>query len=478
MHNAEGVTLGGDLAIAATALFNKINWGTIGTTFAEGLNGIVDAIDTFVCMTDWGVLGRGIADMLIKAIEGMDLADLGRTLAHTINAAITTYDAFEEEMGPWFMVFGQNLADGINTAVENIDWAGVGETLSMRFLTDAISGFLQDLNYSGIGESIGTAFDSWFNNIDWDAIAFSISTGWNGTIGIIDGFINETNWGEYGTKIANILNQIINGINWDEFGATLGKSLQSAISYMFNFVKELDWYAMGEDVATTATNFFSEVDWAQMFNMLGETISGFSDILTGFFQNVDWIAAGNGLMEALENIDFAGVFDHFCEALGSAFGGLAAFLISFICAELDNITEWWNEHAFEDGEFSFAKFFGGLLEGLGDLYQWIDDHIFRPFIDGLCRAFGVESPSKETEEVGGYISEGLLNGVLAPFKAIGDWLNEHIFTPFMDGLKSLFNTHSPSKVTEELGGYIAEGLLNGIKDPFGTIKNWLSDHVS
>lgn len=477
VHNTEWETLGGAFAAAFNGLFNQINWGMIGTTFAEGLNGIVDAVDTFVSLTDWTVLGQGFADMLIKAIEETDFADIGRTLAHTINAAITTYATFEEEMGPWFTVFGQKLANGINTAIATIDWAGLGKTLSMHFLTDAISGFLQDLNYSGIGESIGTTFDSWFNNVDWDAISFSISTGVNGILDIIDGFLEKTHWDEYGTELANQINQVFAGIEWDHIGTTLGDSVNEIVSGAFNLAEGIDWYSIGQDIATTASNFFSTVDWSQIFNMLFEYLAGLYDILIGFFENIDWVQMGQDIIHEFSEIDWGLVYSHVTEAIGSAFGALLGFITGIFSGVIGEVVQWWNDHAFEDGEFSMSKLFDGILTGLGDIAKWVIDHIFTPFITGVKKAFGIESPSKEMSEVGGYISEGMLNGVNDPFKSISNWVKTHIFEPFTKGVKSLFGISSPSKEMESVGGYIGEGLLNGVNDPFSNIHTWLDNHI-
>ena len=51
-----------------------------------------------------------------------------------------------------------------------------------------------------------------------------------------------------------------------------------------------------------------------------------------------------------------------------------------------------------------------------------------------------------------------------------EWIIDNIFTPFIDGFKAAFGIHSPSTVMADMGGYLMEGLINGIKDGWNNIK--------
>ena len=186
---------------------------------------------------------------------------------------------------------------------------------------------------------------------------------------------------------------------------------------------------------------------------------------------------GQDIIHEFSEIDWGQVYSSITEAIGAAFGALLGFFTGLLSGIIGEVVEWWNDHAFEDGEFSMGKFFDGILTALGDLATWVVDNIFTPFINGVKSAFGIESPSKEMAGVGGYIAEGLLNGILDPLKNIASWIGDRIFTPFMNGVKSLFGIASPSKEMEEIGGYIGDGLLNGVNDPFSNIHSWLDTHI-
>ena len=68
-----------------------------------------------------------------------------------------------------------------------------------------------------------------------------------------------------------------------------------------------------------------------------------------------------------------------------------------------------------------------------------------------------------------------MQGIWDGIKNIGNWIVEHIFNPFIDGFKNAFDIHSPSKVMEELGGFIIDGLFNGISTAWTNIKTFFED---
>ena len=89
------------------------------------------------------------------------------------------------------------------------------------------------------------------------------------------------------------------------------------------------------------------------------------------------------------------------------------------------------------------------------------------------------------EDAGGDIIAGLWNGIANALKNCGTWIKNNLFQPFIDGFKDAFGIHSPSKEMQTMGGYIVEGLISGISGKFsdcqakvlewaGKIKDWFS----
>ena len=84
--------------------------------------------------------------------------------------------------------------------------------------------------------------------------------------------------------------------------------------------------------------------------------------------------------------------DSFFEAIGSALGGLAAFLWGLIEDAWNSVVDWWHEVAYEDGKFTIKGLLNGIADALKSIGQWIKEHIFQPFIDGFKKAFVCSDP--------------------------------------------------------------------------------------
>ncbi|MCM1416679.1 MAG: hypothetical protein NC430_12250 [bacterium] len=341
---------------------------------------------------DFFELGKLLGDKLAKALANIpwdkikeNAAKLGKSLATLINGFIKgEFDGIS--VGWWI---GHTLAEGINTGFEflnafvhNLDWAGVGQ-----FIAETINGF--------------------FQSIDWDLIYDTFVTTAAGLASLINNFAETLDWDAIATAVSNFFNTLIDTI--------------------YTFVTETDWIALAQKVGQTISDAFTGIDWAKAGETVGEVFKAFFNFISTTIENIDWWAVGEKVKEFLVNIDWNGVFDALCEAIGAAFGGLMAFL-------------------------------GGLLaNAVADAVDYFRDKI---------------------EEAGGNVVEGILVGIAEALAGIGEWIKEHIFQPFVDGFKKAFDIHSPSGVTEGFGKNIIDGLLVGFKDAWKNITSWISDKIN
>lgn len=164
------------------------------------------------------------------------------------------------------------------------------------------------------------------------------------------------------------------------------------------------------------------------------------------------------------------------------------------------------------GAAIIAGILDGILRALIDIATWIYDHIFKPFIEGFEKAFEIHSPSKVMEKEGGFIIDGLKNGLTSSIKwfpilsamsnkaseikqkfegiswsSVGSNIVSGIQAGMRDGMDWLTRTasnlataaydtacwalgiHSPSKLFREgVGEMIPEGIALGITDAAGS----------
>lgn len=95
-------------------------------------------------------------------------------------------------------------------------------------------------------------------------------------------------------------------------------------------------------------------------------------------------------------------------------------------------------------------------------------------------AFGIKNnSSSKMKDLGKDVSNGMKNGISEPFKNASKWIQTNIFDPFIKGFKSIFKIGSPSKVMEEQGEFVSDGLLNGIKSKFSmsSVMEWVRSNL-
>ena len=163
------------------------------------------------------------------------------------------------------------------------------------------------------------------------------------------------------------------------------------------------------------------------------------------------------------------------EGIGAALGGLAAFLWGLIEDAWDDVVDWWHEVAYEDGKFTIKGLLNGIKEALKNIGQWIKEHIFQPFIDGFKKAFGIASPSKVMAEQGGFVIDGLLNGIKKGIQPIID-----LFTKLKEKIENILK-----KISEFVSNVFAgdwkdawSGITDIFKDAWNGIIGFLEDAVN
>jgi hypothetical protein len=188
---------------------------------------------------------------------------------------------------------------------------------------------------------------------------------------------------------------------------------------------------------------FEEYDIAQgIKDFVGQIQDAFRNV-ADWFEGINWQQMGtdlwNGFKEVIGGVDWAGLADAMFEAFGAAIGAAAGFLKGLAEGVIESLANYFVQFIRDennDGYFGAGEIINGMLEGvrvaLSNIGAWIKEHIFQPFITGFKKAFGIESPAKEMIGPGEMIAQGILEGIKAPFEAIGAWLKEYVVKPIKD----------------------------------------------
>lgn len=314
-------------------------------------------------------------DRLKKAFADGDFTGLGKIIGEKINAAFQSIKDF-------------------------IDWDNVGGTITkwVNALCDTIN--------------------SMVDTIDWDLIGSTFASGVNTIVNTMHLLLTGIDWENIGKAIATGLNAAIRDIDWAKLGQTLGEYFEAKLDVLHGVITNFNWRGLGAAIGTALTNTFAAIDWGKAGETLSSYVKGLLDTFSSAVENFDWRAFGDDIRKFLAGIDWGGVVGSAVEAIGAALGGISATIIGFIKKPWADVVKWWKDTAYEDGQFTIQGLFEGIQKALSSIGTWITKNIFDPFINGFKAAFGIHSPSTVMAEMGGYIMEGLKNGITSGITAV------------------------------------------------------------
>lgn len=366
-------------ASKAIASFDKLNVLNSNSDSGSGGGGSADMFETVPIDEQ----ASDFANRLKAMWENADFTELGTMLGAKLAQALDNI--------PWGEIqsvagkLGKSLATLINGFVEFPDLGyKIGNAIAQAFNTalEFANQFVKNLHWDSLGKFIGDGINGLFLNIDWNKLGETIALGFNG--------IGET------------LLYTAQTIKYEDIGTAVGQGLDTAIQ---------------------------NVDFTVWADGLSEGLKGSFDSMTAGLNEVDWQTLGEKVADYFETIDYAGIAQSFYTLLGTALGSGVEFIWGFL----------------EDAVIGIRDYFKG----------YIDQYIA---ISG-------------EENLGYAIIAGILHGIINAIAKIGQWIYDNMFTPFIEGFKNAFKIHSPSQVMFEMGGYILDGLFNGLKGLWDKVKS-------
>ncbi len=227
-------------------------------------------------------------------------------------------------------------------------------------------------------------------------------------------------------SIVSAVNGAIQNLDWSLLGQKTAEGINVAIHSLETFWQTMDWKALGTGIVSGIVSVIRNIDFKSIGEALSAFVSGILKFLTGAVKGVDWSQVPNTIISAISGFLYG--LDYV-----SIFGSIGGLIGTAIAAGID------------------------LLKGLGSVLSTAWDTV-------------VEYFSKYIELSGGDIVLGLLTGIINALKNIGKWIVDNIFKPFIEGFKSAFEIHSPSKVMKRMGKYLIEGLFGGVKESWKEAK--------
>ena len=298
-------------------------------------------------------------------------------------------------------------------------------------------------------------------------------------------------WFGAGETAGQALMDGITGIDWASVGDTIGSTLGKVVSFALGLALNIDpAEIMGSINSLTGKLFESfaeeiqKLDWAEIGRKLVDVI----------LLAVSMANPASALMSIIMSPNSDELVSGAFELIGSIIGALASALLGMdermreipmsiwtsIKDYFDSYIDW------EDTPEEIVNgMWCGIIDAMENAWRWIYDNIWIPFRDGFKKAFDINSPSKKMMEFGGYIIDGLYNGIIGAigkvkqactdiweaikekFANVGDWF-EDTFSDAWQKVKDVFSK----------GGKIFDGIKEGIASTFKIIVNGLIDGIN
>lgn len=328
-------------------------------------------------------------------------------------------------------------------------------------------GITPDIDLSKVKEFSGPILDA-IKLGDWYGVGMEIGRKINEALDKINWNVIQTKVQKIATNIADLLNGLVDGIDWTDLGKTIGEGINTAIIFADSFYSRANFENLGKGIGRGINGIFNTVDWAGLGRMVTNRLNAIIDTLYGIFSTIDFKKIGKSFTTALNSAIANIHWDNLGKVLSDGIKGILDFVAEFI-GNLD-----WQKIAQAIEELLSNIDWVGIMRSIGNLLgmaaaslvnlgQVIGNYIAQAFV-GITQFF-----SKEVEDAGGDIIKGIQKGILKLALGFGKWIWDNLYVPFIDGFKKAFKIQSPSKVMEELGVYIIQGLLNGISSLVGTV---------
>lgn len=259
-------------------------------------------------------------------------------------------------------------------------------------------------------------------------------------------------------EFRNKITEIWDGVKakFEEFGQGIVDRLNE-MGFSFENITEVIktvWENFCNFLAPIFEGVFSQI--SNILSTALDYLTGVFDIFSGLFTG-DWDKMWNGIKES-----FSAVWNF----LKNSLENILNVFLGIFGTSLDEIKEKW-EAGWNSVKDFFSNTWNNMKTGVTTAISSIGDKINK-FASSIVNWFK-ELPKKMLD-IGKNIVEGIWNGI----SSAGTWLWDKI-TGFgetiIGGFKSVFGIASPSKIMKTQGGFLMQGLAQGMSNSLGVVKS-------
>lgn len=502
------VNIGKKLATGLRGMLDEVNWTNLGQVLGSGFMISWDILNGFVTnmsqandagLTGWQQLGTSIANAMNGMFSRISFSDIASTITTGLNGAFQTLLTWTQNFN-WQQLV-DNISSGINTFISTFDWQQNGQALNtfISDLLDALVDIAGKTDWESFGEGIGT----FLSQIDWATDLQKLGTILLDVLGGIWSGLGETSAGKFvetiigfgiAAKLLPVVNEIGGVFASDTTVGKITSSVTNAFSGAFGLFKEggivYDTFLSASTSLAGALSSLTGLSVPVGVASAGivAAVAGIGLSITDLWNTSESFrdTVGNAFGKVKDSV--SGAFDKIKEAvspLSESFSNLGSQLYDFyVNSGLKSLVSLFETLAVTIGGTVISTgidILGSAFSGLISIFQSGIDIISDVFetINGLFTldfkkagegfvnlasdiVGAFENILGSIWDVGKNIILGLFGGVKDAAKDIGGWFKENVVDKIISNVKNLFGIHSPSTVFADIGGYLIEGLKDGV----------------
>lgn len=386
-----------------------------------------------------------------------DYAGIGKLIGQQVNKAVASFTKWIswDNLGKSITEFCDGFCELFNSLIDTINWENIGRMFGtgINTIVNTLYLLFTGINWERIGKALAQGLNGLVYSVDWDKLGHTIGSYVQACIDMLYGFVTTADWPAIGKALADGVMGLVYSVDMPKFTAALGKGLSGAISSVHTFVKNIDWHKLGDTIAKSINAFFNNINWADFGMTLSDAALGILDTLLTALRGVDWGQIGTGIATFIKNIDWWGVAGSLLQTIIAAVHGIGSGILS-LAADL--------------GKWLWDGFCNGVRDFFSDPIGFLRSVIVDPIINGIKELFGIHSPSTVFAEIGGYLIEGLKNGIAKTLKG----LVTAIPKLFSGLVKAIGNVWTDIK---KKAGKAWDGITKSLGDTWSNLKDSAGD---
>lgn len=382
-----------------------------------------------------------------------DYAGIGKLIGQQVNKAVASFTKWIswDNLGKSITEFCDGFCELFNSLIDTINWENIGRMFGtgINTIVNTLYLLFTGINWERIGKALAQGLNGLVYSVDWDKLGHTMGAFLQAHIDALYGFVTTADWPAIGKALADGVMGLVYSVDMPKFQAALGKGLSGAISSVHTFVKNIDWHKLGDTIAKSINAFFNNINWADFGMTLSDAAQGILDTLLTAIRGVDWGQIGTDIATFIKNIDWWGVAGSLLQTIIAAVHGIGSGILS-LAADL--------------GEWLWDGFCNGVRDFFSDPIDFLYRVIAEPIINGIKELFGIHSPSTVFAEIGGYLIEGLKNGIAKTLKG----LVTAIPKLFSGLVKAIGNVWTDIK---KKAGKAWDGITKSLGDTWSNLKD-------